>query len=99
MLEEEPTPASAVHPPTPASPSLGRKKWGIWLSLPVHGLTPGLFPSTVLPLPGLGSLLTVHLPGYWGTQVGQGSDPGTKGPFQPTWERDVSVQGHWLLLL
>lgn len=90
MLEEEPTPASGVHPsPFPPGPFLGETVGGLWLSLPVHGLTPGPFPQHGSSSPQPGNP-TSHCPPpkrLGGAKVGQGSDPGRKGPLLPTGER------------
>ena len=82
MLEEEPTPASGVHPPPP-SPSLRETVGGLWLSLPVHGLTPGPFPQhgSSSPQPGNPTSCCPPPKGLGEHKVGQGSDPGRKGPL------------------
>lgn len=63
------------HPPLKSLPR--ETVGGLRLSPPVHGLTPGPSPSTVPPLPGLGTqLVTVRLPRAGGAPGGTGRDPG-----------------------
>lgn len=50
MLDEEPLPASGVHPPTPKS-HLQEDSGGLWLSLPVHGQTSSPFPQEFILSP------------------------------------------------
>lgn len=71
--------ASLRCPPSPARLLPGGTVGGLWLSLPVHGLTPGPFPGTVPP-----SAWDIHPPtGLGAHKVGQSRDPGRKGPLPP----------------
>lgn len=86
MLEEDPPPASGVHPPSPG-PSLGGTVGGPWLSLPVHGLTPGPSPGTVPPSAGTPAP-HVRPPRGWGcTRQDRAETLGGRGRSRPLGER------------
>lgn len=72
--------------PSPPSPSLRETVGGLWLSLPVHGLTPGPFPQhgSSSPQPGNPTSCCPPPEGLGEHKVGRGSDPGRKGPLPST---------------
>ena len=94
MLGEEPEPASGVHP-HPTNSHLWETVWGrIWLSLPVCGLTPGLSPSTVLPLPSQPWNPTSHHPLPMGlTRWDRAETLGGRACSCQNWGRDASIPG------
>lgn len=76
--------ASLWCPPSPARLLPGGTVGGLWLSLPVHGLTPGPSPGTVPPSARDSDSSCPPPTGLGAHKVGQSRDPGRKGPLPPS---------------